>query len=101
MSFFLIENEMPHTRLESSFGEILDLYKELSEEAKDVNTVFTTTDRGRPIFDRLGLGRHFDQHHQVTTADDMVDAVSSSDFIVTERLHPAIIAACYGIPFTY
>jgi polysaccharide pyruvyl transferase WcaK-like protein len=33
--------------------------------------------------------------------DDYLRAITSSSVVITERLHPAIIAACYGIPFLY
>lgn len=37
----------------------------------------------------------------VDDMDEYIQAITDADFIITERLHPAIIATCYGIPFVY
>lgn len=37
----------------------------------------------------------------VDDMDEYIHAITDADFIITERLHPAIIATCYGIPFVY
>ncbi len=103
VSFFLVENNLSSSRVTASFDGILNSYAELCQDdtLKNTQKIFSTTDRGHNIYNEMGLHRFFDRHNRVITANDMVNTISSSRLVVTERLHPAIVAANHGVPFVY
>ncbi len=45
------------------------------------------------------LGAHFDVSIKIGEVNDLTDAISSCSLILTERLHGAIVASFFGIPF--
>lgn len=98
--FFLTENDDPWRRLASNLGGVMLLYSKFTAETQK-KTVFATTEPNNMIYENLGPGAHFDEERVVVSADEMILAVRGASLVVTEKLHPAIIAAVSGVPFLY
>jgi hypothetical protein len=64
------------------------------------STLCTTGD-GFDLLRQTRLSGGFDDHVDLESSDSLVSRIKSSSFVVTERLHPAIIAICFGKPFIY
>lgn len=95
--FFMIENE-DAVRTESNADQIRTLYSELSIHLNQEQNVLCWTD-DRQCFDDIRC--NFDRTEKLPNGIELINRIKQAKFIVTERLHPAILAADYGIPFLY
>ena len=102
ITFFYIENNYPSSRIMGTQKHIFEAYRYIltsSTDVHDVDSKIIMTDNHElpamaDIVPYTGISK-------LNDAFTLVDVVAKSSIIVTERLHPAIIAACYGIPFLY
>lgn len=99
--FFFIENDLPARRVSSSLAAILGLYAAVAARdwARQFTPVLCTTGDGKHIVERWPSLAPFHGHRMVHGADELVEAIRSAAFVVSERLHPAIIALMTGTPF--
>lgn len=102
MSFFYIENNNPSSRIIGTQENILEAYRLILTSYTDVcnagSRIIMTDNRE---FSEMTNIASYIKTSRVSNSAALIDVVARSSVIVTERLHPAIIAACYGIPFLY
>ena len=101
--FFVIESTSPASRLGSTFHDVVDVCTSLrgSGVLGSLKSTLCTTGDGFELFRQTDLSRRFENHVDLTSSYSLVSEIKSSSFVVTERLHPAIIAICFGKPFIY
>jgi hypothetical protein len=101
--FFVIESTSPASRLGSTLHDVLGVCTALigSSVLGSLKSTLCTTGDGFELFHQTDLSRSFDDHVDLTSSYSLVSEIRSSSFVVTERLHPAIIAICFGKPFIY
>jgi hypothetical protein len=101
--FFVIESTSPARRLGSTLHDVVGVCTSLigSGVLGSLKSTLCTTGDGFELFHQTDLSRSFDDHVDLTSSYSLVSEIRSSSFVVTERLHPAIIAICLGKPFIY
>lgn len=100
-TFFLIENQNTSSRISSDQVGILQIYYNLIDSNSFPGTKPTLT-----LTDYNSLPSHikadkFSESVSVSQIDNYVGKISESQIVISERLHPVILAATYGIPFVY
>jgi hypothetical protein len=101
--FFVIESTSPASRLGSTLHDVVGVCTSLigSGVLDSFKSTLCTTGDGFELFHQTDLSRSFDDHVDLPSSYSLVSEIRSSSFVVTERLHPAIIAICFGKPFIY
>ena len=101
--FFVIESTSPASRLGSTFHDVVGVCTSLigSGVLGSLKSTLCTTGDGFELFHQTDLSRRFDDHVDLMSSHSLVSEIKSSSFVVTERLHPAIVAICFGKPFIY
>jgi polysaccharide pyruvyl transferase WcaK-like protein len=104
--FFVTENPPRDVeRLNATQTEVMGLYTDLADKLRkesDTTTAFVTTQyQGNRFYKQFGLGDNFDACQRVTSAAELTEAIVGASVVISERLHPSIIAATHGIPFVY
>ena len=101
VAFFMIENERRDSRIQASFQSVNQSFRELAKtvQEKGADAILCHSDRSGKYLDEHGLSKGMTQLRKFRNAHELVSAVQSASMVVTERLHPAIIACCSGIPF--
>jgi hypothetical protein len=101
--FFVIESSSPASRLGSTLHDVVGVCTSLisSGMLDSFKSTLCTTGDGFELFHQTDLSRIFDDHVDLPSSYSLVSEIKSSSFVVTERLHPAIIAICLGKPFIY
>lgn len=102
ITFFYIENNYPSSRIIGSQEHILEAHRRILASPAGVHDtdskIIMTDSHEFPVMADIAL---YTEISKLSNALALIDVVAKSSVIVTERLHPAIIAACYGIPFLY
>lgn len=100
-AFFIVENDGRDSRIKASFNGVSQCFKELARtlQAGGVTTTLCHSDRSAQFFDSCGLTQAMGQLRDFRDAQELALSVQSASMVVTERLHPAIMACCSGIPF--
>lgn len=102
ITFFYIENNNPSSRIIGTQENILEAYRLILTSYTDVydagSRIIMTDNRE---FSAMTNIAPYIKTSKISNSAALIDVVARSSVIVTERLHPAIIAACYGIPFLY
>jgi hypothetical protein len=102
VSFFFIENPNPKARIYSSLSEIQNIYLKFAE--------FPLLNNFQPIlcstygYDDINRPFQESDKYEFTRVDSvqgLLEKVRDSNIVITERLHPAIIACMLGKPFIY
>ncbi len=103
VAYFLIENEKPASRLTSDLKQIMASFTEIAGTLKleDLDQLLCLTDDNEKDDWFSAASESFDQVINVSSLEEFISSITKSCLVVTERLHPAIIAANYGIPFLY
>lgn len=103
VSYFLIENENPASRLTSDLEQIMSSFTEIAGNLKveDLDQLLCLTDDNEKHDWFNMASESFDQVIKVRSLEKYISSITESRLVITERLHPAIIAANYGIPFLY
>lgn len=98
--FFIIENSLKEHRVYSSLDEMLWLFRRVASQTRftGFKTVLCLT-RDLSADTTLPFNNFFDEVRLISSPKEYVSAVESSQFIITERLHPAILAVNAGIQF--
>lgn len=99
--FFIVENNLSSSRLQSSQAEIIKLYSHVANTKPLRNEIKTLclTDR-REIDSSSDAKTIYDKRADIGSLEDFLYRIQHAKFVFTD-LHPAIVAASAGIPFIY
>lgn len=98
--FFIYEPHTERKGTESSTERSMSLYRGLGSYLSD-KKVFCLTNISADSLNLRDEQSPFDRVETVSTAEELISSIQMAKHVVTERFHPAVLAACFGIPFTY
>jgi Polysaccharide pyruvyl transferase len=103
VTLFLIEHPMKGSRLSGNASQILSIFRGIVNETykSDFYSAICLTDSVPPITSVTKALSWIELQEQAIIPKHLKEVIQRSRFIVTERLHPAICAACFGRPFIY
>jgi len=100
--FYLIEDDYATSRTEGNLKKILSLYLDLCNDLKSENTVLHLTNNQQGLINmRRSTGANIEFIESESAPEAMIESIKRAKFVITERFHPAVLAACFGIPFIY
>lgn len=101
-SFFVIETALTSSRLFGSLHLILQMYSDIAQLPISIDskpTLYITDHNSISINCSENVTNNPSMY--ISTLEMFISSVASAQVVVSERLHPTILASILGIPFIY